>query len=111
MRLSKLFDYRALIVNVRAVHIDNHHSLQSDGLSKAINRGVEQGRLANAAWARRRKAFQELLAVPEAALAWKYLNRGTHDGDGEDFEIGIVQQVIAALTKLSDSFARDPPSS
>lgn len=55
-------------------------------------------------WTQRKEAFQELLAVPEAALAWKYLNKGTHDGDGEDFEIGIVQQILAALKKLSTSF-------
>src|SRR5690606_11114823 len=42
--------------------------------------------------------------TPEAALAWKYLNKGTHDGDGEDFEIGIVQQILSALPKLSASF-------
>ena len=75
-----------------------------DVLSRALNNGVDQGRLATAAWTQRRDAFQELLAVPEAALAWKYLNKGTHDGDGEDFEIGIVQQILAALTKLSASF-------
>jgi len=75
-----------------------------DVLSKAVNTGVNQGRLTAPAWTQRREAFQELLAVPEAALAWKYLNKGTHDGDGEDFEIGIVQQIVAALTKLSNSF-------
>ncbi|MGY1424822.1 AAA family ATPase [Lysobacter sp. A289] len=73
-------------------------------LSRAVNNGVDQGRLATAAWTQRKEAFQELLAVPEAALAWKYLNKGTHDGDGEDFEIGIVQQILAALTKMSASF-------
>ncbi|MFL0336468.1 AAA family ATPase [Stenotrophomonas maltophilia] len=73
-------------------------------LSKAVNTGVDQGRLVTAAWAQRKEAFQELLTVPDAALAWKYLNKGTHDGDGEDFEIGIVQQILAALTKLSNSF-------
>lgn len=73
-------------------------------LSRAVSKGVDQGRLATAAWAQRKEAFQELLAVPEAALAWKYLNKGTHDGDGEDFEIGIVRQILAALTKMSASF-------
>ena len=73
-------------------------------LSKAVNTGVDQGRLATAAWTQRKEAFEELLAVPEAALAWKYLNKGTHDGDGEDFEVGIVQQILAALTKMSASF-------
>lgn len=73
-------------------------------LFRAINNGVVQGRLTTAAWTQRKEAFQELLAVPEAALAWKYLNKGTHDGDGEDFEVGIVRQILAALTKLSASF-------
>lgn len=75
-----------------------------DVLSKAVRNGVDQGRLATAAWTQRNEAFQELLAVPEAALAWKYLNKGTHDGDREDFEIGIVRQILAALTKMSTSF-------
>ena len=75
-----------------------------DVLSKAVKNGVDQGRLTTVAWAQRSEAFQELLSVHEAALAWKYLNKGTHDGDGEDFEIGIVQQILAALTKLSASF-------
>lgn len=75
-----------------------------EALSKAVNNGVDQGRLTTATWMQRNEAFQELLAVPEAALAWKYLNKGTHDGDGEDFEIGIVRQILSALTKMSDSF-------
>ena len=73
-------------------------------LSKAVDKGIQQGRLAGDAWTRRQEAFHELLAVPEATLAWRYLNKGTHAGDGEDFEIGIVQQIIAALAKLSASF-------
>lgn len=72
-------------------------------LSKAVDKGIQQGRLAGEAWIRRQEAFHELLAVPEATLAWRYLNKGTHDGDGEDFEIGIVQQIVAALAKLSAS--------
>ena len=73
-------------------------------LSKAVDKGIQQGRLVGGAWTRRQEAFHEILAVPEATLAWRYLNKGTHDGDGEDFEIGIVRQIVNALAKLSDSF-------
>ena len=55
-----------------------------DSLYKAIQSGVENGRLDGAAWAQRKEAFQEILDVPETALAWKYLNKAVHDGDGED---------------------------
>jgi energy-coupling factor transporter ATP-binding protein EcfA2 len=75
-----------------------------DSLYKAIQNGVENGRLDGDAWTQRREAFQELLDVPETALAWKYLNKAVHDGDGEDPEIGIVRQIVASLTKLSASF-------
>lgn len=75
-----------------------------DSLYKAIKSGVENGRLDGEAWAQRKDAFQELLDVPETALAWKYLNKAVHDGDGEDPEIGIVRQVVASLEKLSASF-------
>ena len=74
-------------------------------LSKAVTRGIVEGRLTGHAWARRQEAFQELLDVPETTLAWRYLNKGTHDGDGEDFEVGIVRQTVDALSKLSGSFA------
>lgn len=73
-------------------------------LSKAVNKGIEQGRLEGAEWVSRQEAIQELLNVPEATLAWRYLNKGTHDGDGEDFEVGIVRQIANALEKLSNSF-------
>ncbi|HHA2973489.1 TPA: AAA family ATPase [Stenotrophomonas maltophilia] len=75
-----------------------------DSLYKAIQSGVESGRLDGAVWVQRKEAFRELLDVPETALAWKYLNKAVHDGDGEDPEIGIVQQILSALTKLSTSF-------
>lgn len=75
-----------------------------DSLYKAIQSGVENGRLDGEAWAQRKEAFQKLLDVPETALAWKYLNKAVYDGDGEDPEIGIVRQVVASLTKLSASF-------
>lgn len=70
-----------------------------DGLFKAITKGIEQGRLPGDAWVQRKEAFNELLAVP-----WRYLNKGTHDGDGEDFEIAIVEQIVTALGRLSASF-------
>lgn len=75
-----------------------------DSLYKAINSGVENGRLASAAWALRKEAFGELLDVPDTAIAWKHLNKAVHDGEGEDPEIGLVRQIVAAVTKLSNSF-------
>ena len=51
-----------------------------------------------------KEAFQEILDVPETALAWEYLNKAVDDGNGEDPEIGIVQQILEALTKLRASF-------
>ncbi|TPG10052.1 hypothetical protein EAH88_06695 [Rhodanobacter glycinis] len=70
-----------------------------DGLFKAITKGIEQDRLSGDAWVQRKEAFNELLAVP-----WRYLNKGTHDGDGEDFEIAIVEQIVTAIGRLSASF-------
>ena len=70
-----------------------------DGLSRAIVTGIEQARLPGAAWVQRQEAFTELLALP-----WRYLNKGTHDGDGEDFEIALVQQMVDSLNKLSATF-------
>ncbi|KAF1708647.1 AAA family ATPase [Pseudoxanthomonas sacheonensis] len=70
-----------------------------DGLFKAITKGIEQDRLPGNAWVQRKDAFSELLDVP-----WRYLNKGTHDGDGEDFEIAIVEQIVTALGRLSASF-------
>lgn len=70
-----------------------------DGLSKAVATGIEQARLPGEAWAQRQEAFTELLQLP-----WRYLNKGTHDGDGEDFEIAIVQGMVNSLGKLSASF-------
>lgn len=73
-------------------------------LSVAVNQGIDQGRLPGASWIARRDAFRELLEVPESDLAWRYLNKGTHDGEVEDPEIGIVRQIVAALDKLSASY-------
>lgn len=72
-------------------------------LSAAVAQGVDQGRLTGEKWIARRDAFNDLLKVPESDLAWRYLNKGTHDGETEDPEIGIVRQVVAALDKLTAS--------
>lgn len=73
-------------------------------LSIAVAQGVQQARLPGANWIARRDAFAELLEVPESNLAWKALNKGTHDGEVEDPEIGIVRRVVSAVDKLSDSY-------
>jgi hypothetical protein len=70
-----------------------------DSLSKGMATGIEQGRLPGAAWVQRQAAFTELLDLP-----WHYLNKGTHDGDGEDFEIALVQRMVDSVGKLSASF-------
>ncbi|MBV6829948.1 ATP-binding protein [Xanthomonas euvesicatoria] len=70
-----------------------------DGLSKAVAAGIEQARLNGQTWAQRQEALTELLQLP-----WRYLNKGTHDGDGEDFEIAIVRRMVNSLGKLSASF-------
>lgn len=75
-----------------------------DGLFKALNRGLEQDRISGHAWEERRAGLAELLDVPETTLAWRYLNKGTHDGDGDDFEMGIVERVVNALSRVSASF-------
>lgn len=67
-----------------------------EALAKAVSKGIEQDRLPGEAWVQRQEAFNELLVVP-----WRYLNKGAHDGDGEDFEIAIVEQIVASLGKLS----------
>lgn len=69
-------------------------------LATAVTQGVEQDRLPGDKWVARRDAFNDLLKVPEKDLAWRYLNKGTHDGETEDPELGIVRQVVAALDKL-----------
>lgn len=73
-------------------------------LSVAVRQGVDQGRLVGSDWSARRDAFDDLLQVPETNMAWRYLNKGTHDGEIEDPEIRIVRQVIAALDRLSATF-------
>lgn len=70
-----------------------------DGLSTGMATGIAQGRLPGAAWIQRHEAFTELLALP-----WRYLNKGTHDGDGEDFEVVLVQRMVDSVGKLSASF-------
>lgn len=70
-----------------------------DGLSRGMATGIDQGRLPGAAWIQRQEAFTELLELP-----WRYLNKGTHDGDGEDFEVALVQRMVDSVGKLSASF-------
>lgn len=70
-----------------------------DALLKAINKGIEQGRLIGDVWSRRKEAFSELLDLP-----WRYFNKGTHDDDGEEFETVIVEQIVTTLGRLSASF-------
>ena len=70
-----------------------------EGLSRSIARGIEQGRLVGDAWTQRQAALNDLLQVP-----WRYLNKGTHDGDGEDFEVRIVERIVGAIGRLSATF-------
>lgn len=73
-------------------------------LSAAVALGVQQGRLPGSSWIARRDAFAALLEVPEGNLAWKALNKGTHDGEIEDPEVAIVQRIVAAVDRLSETY-------
>jgi hypothetical protein len=62
--------------------------------------------LQGASWTSRHEGLTELLLIPEGHMAWLYLNKGTHDEeDREDFELGVVRQIVAALSKISATMA------
>lgn len=75
-------------------------------LEKRIAKGFERGVLQGASWTSRHEGLKELLLIPEGHMAWLYLNKGTHDEeDREDFELGVVRQIVAALSKISATMA------
>lgn len=48
------------------------------------------------------QALDHILGIPEQSLVWVYLNKGTHEeANREDFDVGIVEQVVQTLESLS----------
>lgn len=75
-----------------------------DQLSTNIATGLQQGRLPVGKWTARQAGLNVLRGVPAASLAWAYLNKGVHIDDVDDFEAGLVLQVLGAIRAISDTF-------
>lgn len=75
-----------------------------DQLSTNIATGLQQGRLPVEKWTARQAGLNVLRGVPAASLAWAYLNKGVHIDDVDDFEAGLVLQVLNAIRTISATF-------
>jgi len=57
-------------------------------------------------WLDRQSALRSLLGIPQASLAWKYLNGGTHEEpERDDFDSAIVGEVVSVLERWQATFA------
>lgn len=75
-----------------------------DQLATNIATGLQQGRLPAEKWTIRHEGLNVLRGVPAVSLAWAYLNKGVHIDDVDDFEAGLVLQVINAIGTISATF-------
>ncbi|MGN6111582.1 MAG: hypothetical protein ACTHOC_00990, partial [Luteimonas sp.] len=70
-----------------------------------LREGSRQGLLSGDRWSARLDALEAIIGTPHNTLTYTVLNKGAHEEeDREDFEIGLVEAVLAALRRLSDSF-------
>lgn len=47
-------------------------------------------------------ALEQILGIPEQTLLWQYLNKGTHEEqDRDDFDEGVVEQLVALMEEMS----------
>ncbi len=70
-------------------------------LRDAISQGVLRGER----WIARRDGLAAIIGVPQQSLTYSVLNKGAHEEeDREDFEMGLVETVLAALRQVSHSF-------
>lgn len=54
-------------------------------------------------------ALVQILGIGEQTLVWGYLNKGTHEeADREDFDAGVVEQVVALLEGINTLRLRGP---
>lgn len=54
-------------------------------------------------------AINQILGIPEQTLLWQYLNKGTHEEqDREDFDEGVVEQLVALMETINSLRLRNP---
>jgi hypothetical protein len=74
-------------------------------LTRSIGQGRQRNMLTSDVWITRFEALEQIRLVPERNLIWSHLNGGTHDvQDREDFEVALVQRVVDALGRISETF-------
>lgn len=70
-----------------------------------MNQTIAQEVLQGDRWTNRRDGLAAIIGVPQHTLTYSVLNKGAHEEeDREDFEIDLVEGVLAALRQISQSF-------